>query len=67
MTDDLDPVDVRPAGRELVEVTVNLYPPVGERLSRLLFLADPRTTTIVSGQTFLEAHRRHVADARGDG
>lgn len=63
VTDDLDPLDVRPVGSELVEVTVNLYPPVGERLSRLLFLTDPRTSTVVSGQTFLDAHRRHVADA----
>ena len=62
-TDNLNPHDLHATAGETVEVTITLFPPVAERLSRLLFLTDPRTTEVLSGQTFLDAHRRHVEDA----
>lgn len=63
VTDDMGATDlVQLPDGEHAEVTVNLYPPVGERLSRLLFLADPATTTVLAGTEHLADHQRHVAD-----
>ncbi len=58
--DDLAPTDLEHRADDRVDVTINLYPPVGERLSRVLFLADPATTELISGHTFLDAHRRSL-------
>ena len=61
--DDLAPTDLEHCADDRVDVTINLYPPVGERLSRVLFLADPATTELISGHTFLDAHRRKSAQS----
>lgn len=58
--DDLAPTELEHRADDRVDVTINLYPPVGERLSRVLFLADPTTTELISGHTFLDAHRQSL-------
>jgi WYL domain len=54
--DDFAPTDLNHLGNEQVEVTIHLFEPVAERLSRLLFLTNPATTKIISGSDYLTKH-----------
>ena len=60
--DDLSPTEIEHLDHGRVNVTVHLFAPAAERLSRILFLTNPETTTILSGHTLLDVHRQHVAD-----
>lgn len=60
VVDDLSPTDLEHHPGDLTHVTIHLYPPVGERLSRVVFLADPATTRLLTGHEFLDAHRRSL-------
>ncbi len=62
--DDLSPSAIEQLHDELVHVRISLYPPVAERLSRVLFLTDPATTSVVDGGQFLDVHRRRVTEGR---
>lgn len=61
VTDDLAPTRIEHRPNNLVEVTISLYPPVGERLSRVLFLTDPETTQVIDGEQFVSAHRKRLS------
>ena len=63
-TDEFSPTRIEHQHDDVVEVTISLYPPVGERLSRILFLTDPDTTHVIDGEQFLDAHRRRVSRMR---
>lgn len=54
--DDFSPTELEYLDDERVGVTIHVFAPVPERLSRLLFLTNPVTTNVVAGREHLTSH-----------